>query len=223
MVVAFTVAACSGASPASPGGSGGEAGSGGGAGTAGSDGGKGGSSGGGGGNTAGSGGATGGSGGARDGGADSGGGLPPLAFLDNCFAGLRKLASTSQLSEHSSSNGAYRVRLAIEWPPGTVGTSGTIAWEAVRVGIITPQKQVCIKDEAALAAAYKGSHHNCSDVLVVMSQGLVFEIKPPDVSPERPVTTLTVTGEGAIPAVMLPNVTCTGTPGGSCGSGGPCK
>ena len=172
----------------------------------------------------GSGGVTGGAGGAPMGGSGGAadGGIPPAAFLDDCFAGLRMLASRSQTSDRNSSDGAYRIRLAIEVPPDRFGTSGTRPWEAVRIGIVTPQKQVCIKDEAALADAYKGSHHNCADVLVVMSDGLVFEIKPPDVSPDRSVTTLTIMGEAAVPAVMLPNVTCTGTNGAECRSGGPC-
>jgi hypothetical protein len=163
----------------------------------------------------------GGTGGAGTGGV--GGGTSAAAFLDDCFAGLRKLADTSQTSDRSSTDGAYRVRLAIEWPPGTVGTSGTIAWEAVRIGIVTPQKRVCIKDEKALASAYQGSLHNCMDTLKVMSEGLVFELKPPDVAPTRPVAKLTVTGAAAIPAVMLPTVTCKNTTGDGCASGGPCQ
>ena len=151
--------------------------------------------------------------------------MVPAAFLDDCFVGLRPLASSLwQISDRSSSNGAYRVRLAIEYPPGSVGTSGTIPWKAVRIGILTPQKQVCIKDEAALASVYKGSHHNCMDSLVVMSGGLNYEIKPPDVAPGRKVATLSVTGEAAIPAVMLPTTTCKGKDGeGYCASGGPCQ
>ena len=157
-----------------------------------------------------------------DAGMDAGG--SPSAFLDDCFAGLRAFETQSQLSDRRSGDGAYRVRLAIEYPPGSVGTSGTIPWDAVRVGIVTPQKQVCIKDEAALKDAYKGSVHNCSDSLVVMSDGLIFTIKPPDVATvQRPVTTLAVTGAAAIPAVMLPNVTCTGTKGAQCVTGGPCQ
>ncbi len=179
----------------------------------------------GGGGTGGTGGSSGagGTGGASDARPDSPGGFSG-AFLDDCFNGLRPLAEfLSQISDRTSANGAYRVRLAIEYPPGSIGTSGTIPWKAVRIGIVTPQKQVCLKDEAGLGRAYKGSHHNCSDVFVVTSQGLTFEIKPPDVAPGRKVATLAVTGEGAIPAVMLPTVTCMGSKGDNCASGGPCQ
>jgi hypothetical protein len=216
LIVVFAAAACD--SSSNPGGTGGGGGSGG---TTG-----GGGSGGAGGSQAGTGG-SGGSGAAdgREAANDvtSGGGFAG-AFLDDCFNGLRPLDEfMSQISDRTSSNGAYRVRLAIEYPPGYVGTSGTIPWKAVRIGIVTPQKQVCIKDEAALANAYKGSHHNCADVLTVVTQGLAFEIKPPDVAPGRAVTTLAVTGEGAIPAVMLPTVTCKASRNDNCASGGPCQ
>ena len=75
-----------------------------------------------------------------------------------------------------------------------------------------------------LASVYKGSHHNCADVLTVTSGGLNFQIKPPDVAPGRAVATLAVTGEAAIPAVTLPTLNCTGKDGaGFCASGGPCQ
>jgi hypothetical protein len=222
LTVALVAAACESSSD-SPGGTGGTGGSGGAtAGTGGGSGGSGGGGSGGGGGTTGGSGGTGGS--TTDAGKDSGG-MAPAAFLDDCFNGLRPLAQFLwQISDRSSSNGAYRVRLALEYPPGSVGTSGTIPWKAVRVGIVTPQTQVCIKDEAALASVYKGSHHNCMDSLTVMSGGLNYEIKPPDVAPGRKVATLAVTGEAAIPAVMLPTLTCKGKDGeGFCASGGPCQ
>jgi hypothetical protein len=222
LTVALVAAACESSSD-SPGGTGGTGGSGGAtAGTGGGSGGSGGGGSGGGGGTTGGSGGTGGS--TTDAGKDSGG-MAPAAFLDDCFNGLRPLAQFLwQISDRSSSNGAYRVRLALEYPPGSVGTSGTIPWKAVRVGIVTPQTQVCIKDEAALASVYKGSHHNCMDSLTVMSAGLIYEIKPPDVAPGRKVATLAVTGEAAIPAVMLPTLTCKGKDGeGFCASGGPCQ
>jgi hypothetical protein len=207
LTVALAAIACDSSSD-SPGGSGGAT-----AGTGGSRGGGG----GGGGGSGGMGGST------SDAGTDSG--MAPAAFLDDCFNGLRPLAQFLwQISDRSSSNGAYRVRLALEYPPGSVGTSGTIPWKVVRVGIVTPQTQVCIKDEAALANVYKGSHHNCMDSLTVRSGGLNYEIKPPDVAPGRKVATLAVTGEAAIPAVMLPTLTCKGKDGeGFCASGGPCQ
>jgi hypothetical protein len=231
LIVLFAAAACdSSSNPGGTGGGGGggsggaggsQAGTGGRGGMGGSSGTTGGASGAGGSGGSGGSGATDGREAASD--VTNGGGFAG-AFLDDCFNGLRPLAEfMSQISDRTSSNGAYRVRLAIEYPPGYIGTSGTIPWKAVRIGIVTPQKQVCIKDEAALANAYKGSHHNCADVLTVVTQGLAFEIKPPDVAPGRAVTTLAVTGEGAIPAVMLPTVTCKASRNDNCASGGPCQ
>lgn len=216
-----------GGSGGSQGGSGGQAGSGGtpgtgGTGTGGT--GTGGSAGTGGAGTGGSagtgGGGAGGSPGPDGGGGDGG---SPEDFLTQCFSGLRPLAPRSQTASKRSSNSAYHLRLAIEVPPDSIGTSGTQPWKAVRVGIVTPQARVCIKEEAALVAAYKGSHHNCADVLTVTAGGLIFTIKPPDTDPARATTTLTITGEGGTPAVTLPTVSCTGTNNAACKSGGPCQ
>jgi hypothetical protein len=148
--------------------------------------------------------------------------VPSASYLDDCFSGLRALAATSQVSNKRSSNGAYEVRIALEVPPGGVGTSGTKPWKAVRLGIVTPQKRVCIKDEAALVGAYKGSLHNCKDALTVTVDGLVYKLDLPDTDPNRAPTTLSVTGEAAILPVMLPTVSCTTKSGAACTSGGPC-
>lgn len=177
---------------------------------------------------AGGGNASGGTGGGGGGaGGSDGGQLPDTAqgqgpSLDECFTGLRKLATRSQLANKRSANGAYEVRMALEGPPDGIGTSGTKPWQAVRLGIVTPNRRVCF-DEAALKNAYKNSHHNCSDVLSVTSDGLNFELKRPDTDADFPATTLTITGEAAVPPVTLSMASCVGTPGATCASGGPCQ
>jgi hypothetical protein len=218
-------AAC-GSSSSGGGGSGGSAGS---AGTPGS-GGRGGSGGAGTGGVAGSGGGTGGgmgTGGSGGAAGDAGSGdvavdSGPSGHLDECFAGLRALTSTSQTATKRSANGAYEVRLAIEVPPDTAGTSGTRPWKLVRLAVVTPQTRLCVKDETALATAYKASLHNCSDSLTVTSAGLNYKLTLPDTDPMRANTTLSITGEAAIPPVTLMTVTCTGSNGAACKSGGPC-
>ena len=176
------------------------------------------------GGTSGAGGAAGGGAGGSPG--DTGNGAPDSSAsgptLEQCFSGLRALATRSQLAHKRSADGAYEVRLALESPPDAVGTSGTVPWRAVRVGIVTPKKRFCV-EETALAGAYKGSHHNCSDVLTVSAEGLNFQLKPPDTDAKRAATVLTITGEAAVPAVTLQTVTCTRQSGSACSSGGPCQ
>jgi hypothetical protein len=170
-------------------------------------------------------GSAGGTGGGGAGGSvpDAGGGnLTPAAYLDDCFAGLRTLAMRAQIATKRSANDGYQVRLALESPPGSIGTSGTVPWTAVRLAIVTPQTRICIKDEAALKSAYTNSHHNCTDTLSVTVAGLVYLLKAPDTDPMRAATTLGVTGEAAIPTTPLPTVSCTSTSGAACKSGGPC-
>jgi hypothetical protein len=189
-----------------------------------------------GGNTSASGGASGsggtaGSGGSGVGGAggidasvpDAGDGtVSAAAYLDECFAGLRSLGPRAQIATKRSANGGIHVRLALEVPPGGFGTSGTLPWAAVRLAIVTPQKRLCIKEEAVLKTAYKGSLHNCMDSLSVTSDGLVFLLKAPDTDPMRDATTFGITGDAAIPTTPVPTVSCTTTSGAVCKSGGPC-
>jgi hypothetical protein len=207
----------SGGSGAATGGNGGTGTGGAGTGGAGT-GGAGGSSLGGAGGGGGSGGAPG-TGGAGDAGP---GDAPAAAYLDDCFAGLRTLEMRAQTATKRSADGAYQLRLALEVPQGMLGTSGTVPWTAVRLAIVTPQKRVCIKDEAALKTAYTGSHHNCSDTMSVTVAGLTYLLKAPDTDPQRAATTLTITGEAAVPAVTLTTASCTSTSGAACKSGGPC-
>jgi hypothetical protein len=215
---------CSGGSgPGSPGGAGGTGAVTGGQGGGSPTGGKGGS--------AGSGGAAGGSGGATGGSGGTGGSLPdggpptgdPMAVLDACFAGLRTLAMINQIATKRSADGKYAVRIALEYPPGSVGTSGTFPWAAIRFAIVTPQGQLCIKDEGMLRAPYRGSLHNCNDVFTVTSNGITYQLKYPDTTPERPDTVLTITGGTTVPPVTLATVSCKSQSGGQCLSGGPCN
>src|SRR4029079_7403402 len=79
----------------------------------------------------------------------------------------------------ASSDGKYRMRLALE-TADRGGTSGSYAWAAIRFALETPDGNVCVTDEAALAKAYAGSHHNCMDVLTVTSGGRTYRIDNPD-------------------------------------------
>jgi hypothetical protein len=235
------------AGPSGPGGNGGTGlgGAGGGAGVGGAggrlgsgSGGSGGAAGGSGGAAGGSGGAAGGSGGAAGGSAGAAGGSggtggspadggsptgDPSAALDECFVGLRMLSTMNQIATKRSADGRYAVRIALEYPPGRVGTSGTVPWAAIRFAIVAPQGQLCIKDETALREPYKGSRHNCSDVFTITSNGVTYQLKYPDTTPERPDTILSVTGAAAVPPVTLATVSCQSQSGGQCLSGGPCN
>ena len=157
-------------------------------------------------------------------GGSGGVGGDPTAALDTCFAGLRKLAeANNQISTKRSADGKYAVRIALEYPPGFVGTSGTVPWAAVRFAIVTPQRQLCVQDEKMLEKAYGGSLHNCNDVLKVTSDGVTYQLKYPDTTPERPATILSISGAAALPPTTLTMVSCQRQAGGQCLSGGPCQ
>jgi hypothetical protein len=191
------------------GGSGGSAGNGGG--------------GGGGGGRGGGGGGVGGAG-TGDGGPDAGPSTgDPLAALDECFVGLRELARVNQIATKRSADGKYAVRIALEYPPGRVGTSGTFPWSAIRFALVTPQERLCIQDETMLQAPYRGSVHNCNDVFTITSNGVTYQLKHPDTTPERPATILSITGAAAVPPMTLATVTCQSQSSGQCLSGGPCN
>src|SRR5688572_13164279 len=179
----------------------GDSGSGGTGGAGGVTGGRGGGSltggaGGGGGGTGGSGG----TGGLSDGGPSTG---DPTAALDACFTGLRTLARVNQIGTKRSADGRYVLRIALEYPPGSVGTSGTYPWDAIRFAIVTPQGQLCVQDENMLKTAYMGSLHNCNDVFTVSSKGIIYQVKHPDTTPERPDTVLSISGWAAAPAMTM--------------------
>jgi hypothetical protein len=158
--------------------------------------------------------------------ASTDGGATTGKTLDECFAGLRTLAGSLQVATRASTDGRYRMRLALE-TGDRGGTSGSYAWEAIRFGIEGPEGRVCV-DEAALAGAYKGSHHNCSDVLTVTAEGRRYVVQNPDsardytdTSKWRRLARLTVSTGSTMTAgpIELATVSCDR---GSCTSGGPC-
>jgi hypothetical protein len=155
--------------------------------------------------------------------------VPPSGSpsLDECFLGLRPFVEkTNQIATKRSSDGNYRARLALERIPDSSGTSGTLPWRVVRVAVQTPAGVACFKDETALAGAYKGSHHNCSDSLVITTAGVTYKFEPPDTDVRpmnlRTTSKLTITGAGAPVNVMLSTETCKAE-GPECRSGGPCQ
>jgi hypothetical protein len=211
------------------------------AGTGGSGGGGTGGSGGtgGGGGTGGSGGSggTSGSGGGSDGrdmieapaetGSDAGG-----QTLDECFAGLPAGEGGWQDATKASSDGAYRMRLALETGQRG-GTSGSYAWEPLRFALTAPGASICITDRVMLAEAYMSSHHNCADVLTVTSGGRRYVISNPDSAIDyadptkyrRPATLTVFEGNTMVVGpILLSTVACnrSSTPDGRCRSGGPC-
>jgi hypothetical protein len=213
-----------GAAGAGPG-SGGRSGSGGGVGTGGGAGagpGSGGRSGSGGG--PGTGGAAGTGGRSGSGGiAGTGGGGGAPGTVESCFAGLRALTGTTQISTRVNAAEGVRLRLALE-TADRFGTSGTVPWGPVRLGLEIGGQLICL-DEAALAQAYTGSHHNCMDSLAFDHGGQRYEIAPPDTSAERQVATLIVRSGNTVVRgpIQLTTSTCTGNlPAGTCRSGGPC-
>jgi hypothetical protein len=148
---------------------------------------------------------------------------PPTGpSLDACFAGLRPLSGASQLATKRSADGKIEARIALE--VDGFGTSGTKAWRLIRIAVVTPDAKVCWNDENALRTAYKGSHHNCSDVVTVSAGGRTYEFKAPDTDPKRGDTTLTIiTGATTGPATKLTTSNCKGgSPTATCTSGGPC-
>jgi len=211
-------------------GTGGNPGSGGSGGRA--DGGSGGATGSGGspgsGGGAGGAGGTPGSGGSTDAGGDlatdrasdgPGGGGPTL---DACFAGLRAAVGSFQIGNKASADGKFRVRLALE-DRGRIGTSGSKAWSAFRFAIETPDGNVCVNEELALAQAYKGTLHNCMDTFDLTVAGRRYLIAYPDTDPSRPKSSLKIFmgATMTVGPVDLDNGTCM-TAAGQCRSGGPC-
>jgi len=160
---------------------------------------------------------------------DLGAGTGPT--LDQCFMGLRMLVGGSQVATRTSADGKYRMRLALE-TADRGGTSGSNGWEAVRFGLETPEGSVCV-DEAGLSGAYKGSHHNCNDVLTVTAGGRRFVIQNPDSAIDyvdqtmwRRLAKLTIFSGATMTAgpIDMPTTRCDQASGdGKCRSGGPCQ
>lgn len=176
---------------------------------------------------------TGGAGGGGPGqGGAAGGGGAAVPSLDACFTALRAGEGSYQVATKASADMKYRMRLALE-TADRFGTSGTRAWGAYRVALQTPEGNVCVSDENALASAYQGSRHNCSDKLTVTMGNKRYVIDNPDsaidiVDPStwvRPATlTIFVNNQMVGAPIRLDTVAChasSGTPV-QCRSGGPC-
>ncbi|HEY0714724.1 MAG TPA: hypothetical protein VGF45_18730 [Polyangia bacterium] len=149
--------------------------------------------------------------------------MNPSGTLDACFAGLRAGRGSVQVGNKASADGKYRTRLALE-TADRIGTSGTKPWVAFRFGIETPEGVVCVKDEATLAAAYKGSRHNCTDTFDITAEGRRFLITNPEIDPTKPKSKLTIFTGTTMTAgpIELTNGACMSNTGGTCTSGGPC-
>jgi hypothetical protein len=150
--------------------------------------------------------------------------------LDQCFEGLRAGVGRFQLSTKASADGKIRMRIAME-DGGGFGTSGSIPWKPMRLGLEINGANLCFTNEAELRAGYMQTQlHNCRDVLTVESGGRRYQIVSPDTrqggtSDDRTVATLTVfMGDTMAVGPVLSTVSCvTKTPGQACSSGGPCQ
>jgi len=119
-----------------------------------------------------------------------------------------------------SADGRLRVRLALD-TQDLFGTTGTMPWRLVRLGVEVDGAVSCITEPAQLT--YVGSHHNCSDKASATSGRWSFELRGPD----RSTALLTVREDGTVvhDTVELTDESCSSTtPIGpeTCRSGGPC-
>jgi hypothetical protein len=181
------------------------------------------------GGTAGTGGSTGGGGTGGSGGMAGTGGSGGTAgtggsggeTLESCFAGLRALEGSWQISMRENVGEPLRLRLALE-TGDRFGTSGTYPWAAVRLALEIDGSVICL-DETALAGTYHGSLHNCADVLRFEYGELTYEIEAPDVPKTADLTVLSSETVVRGP-ITLSTTECDGGGGLSteCRSGGPC-
>lgn len=157
-------------------------------------------------------------GGAGDGG--GGGGSAGGGPLDECFAGLPGRVGTQMLATKKSADGRIRVRIALD-TADRGGTSGTMGWGLVRLGVELDGAVSCITQPSQLS--YVGSHHNCLDKAGATAGAMTFELEDPDDGS----TSLTVRKDGTVvhESVVLTDESCSSsTPIGpqTCRSGGPC-
>lgn len=171
-------------------------------------------------------------GGEGPGGAPGSGGESSEETLDDCFDGLHEAVGSFQDATKESSDGEYRLRLALE-TGDNFGTSGSYPWQPMRLAIQTPEGVICVDDSALLKQGYTTTHHNCDDTLVVMVGTARYEIQNPDsasdyVDPEawrRPSTLTIYESDVAVgDPIRLDTVSCNDTSfeDGLCRSGGPC-
>jgi hypothetical protein len=155
---------------------------------------------------------------------DPDGGSMGGASLEGCFQGLRDGVGTYQDATQVSQDGEYRFRFALE-TADRFGTSGTVPWLPYRFAIETPEGSVCVTDEAALATAYTGSHHNCEDTFSWTDGALRYEIDHPDTATDRPASLTIYEGQTVVAGpIRLDLETChfSNGPNDECRSGGPC-
>jgi hypothetical protein len=163
------------------------------------------------------------SGSAGESGAGGSGGSEGGGTIEGCFEGLRALEGTSQISTRENAGEQIRLRLALE-TADRIGTSGTYPWAPVRLALEIDGILICL-DESALASAYAGTHHNCTDTLSFEYDGRSYEIGSPD-SRGLEDATLTVSSGGSVVRgpLTLTATECVSEGGVSseCRSGGPC-
>lgn len=161
-----------------------------------------------------------GGGGRAGGGAGGGGGGVGGDTLDECFAGLPGRVGTQMLATKKSADGRFRVRIALDTMDSS-GTSGTMPWSLLRLGVEQDGAVSCITQPSQLS--YVGSHHNCLDKAGATAGAMAFELEDPDDGS----TSLTVRKDGTVvhESVVLTDESCSSsTPIGpqTCRSGGPC-
>jgi hypothetical protein len=142
--------------------------------------------------------------------------------IDSCFQALRPLDGSWQISTRENAGEQIRLRLALE-TADRGGTSGTYPWGPVRLALEIDGTLICL-DEAALAGTYRGSRHNCDDVLSFNHDGKTYEMAQPASRGVEGVT-LTVSSNGSVVRgpITLDGVECVGGPVSTeCRSGGPC-
>jgi hypothetical protein len=142
--------------------------------------------------------------------------------------GLRPSRGSFQLATKISADGTIRMRIALE--TGTrFGTSGTYPWLPIRFALQTASDGLCITDEPLLARSYRGSRHNCTDVLDLTLTDRRYEIRAPDTRaapPARTTSTLSIFDGSTLiqgPTVLTPATCTTQLPALPCTSGGPCS
>jgi hypothetical protein len=132
-----------------------------------------------------------------------------------------------QLATKMGADGRSGMRIALE-TGSRLGTSGTVPWLPIRVALVTDADRLCLTDEAALAAAYARTTHNCRDVLDLVSGDRRHLIQFPDTrisSPARTVAILSIFAGATLihGPTSLATTACTSQiPGAPCISGGPC-
>lgn len=146
---------------------------------------------------------------------------PASISLDDCFTGLPAPEGTQMVATKSSSNGRYRIRIALD-TEDRFGTSGTIPWAMIRLGVEIDGIVTCITNRASLG--YVVSHHNCDDTAAATLGTTSYALAAPD----RSTTELTINnGVSTVGPIVLTDTACVMArpigPSLQCSSGGPCS